>query len=99
MNPDLVISGSFGLRKPNNTLFMCILVTQSCPTICDPMDRNLPGYSVHGILQARVLEWVAIPFSKDLYPGTERRSPALQMEVPLFELPGKPILDSTLYQS
>ena len=35
-----------------------------CPTLCDPMDCSLPGSSVHRILQARVLEWVAIPFSK-----------------------------------
>ena len=38
-----------------------VLVTQSCPTLCDPMDCSQPGSSVHGILQARVLEWVAIP--------------------------------------
>ena len=38
-------------------------VTQSCPTLCDPMDCSLPGSSVHGIFQARVLEWVAIVFS------------------------------------
>ena len=37
---------------------------QSCPTLCDPMDCSLPGSSVHGILQARVLEWVAISFSR-----------------------------------
>ena len=36
---------------------------QSCPTLCDPMDCSLPGCSVHGILQARTLEWVAISFS------------------------------------
>ena len=36
---------------------------QSCPTPSDPMDRSLPGSSVHGICQARVLEWVAIAFS------------------------------------
>ena len=36
---------------------------QSCPTLCDPMDCSLPGFSVHGILQARKLEWVAISFS------------------------------------
>ena len=35
-------------------------VAQSCPTLCDPMDCSLPGSSVHGILQARVLEWGAI---------------------------------------
>ena len=38
-------------------------VTQLCPTVSDPMDCNLPGSSVHGIFQARVLEWVAIAFS------------------------------------
>ena len=36
---------------------------QSCPTLSDPMDRSLPGSSIHGIFQARVLEWVAIAFS------------------------------------
>ena len=39
-------------------------VTQSCSTLCDPMDCSLPGSSVHGIFQKRVLEWVAIAFSK-----------------------------------
>ena len=39
-------------------------VTQSCLTLCDPMDYNLPGSSVHGIFQARILEWVAISFSR-----------------------------------
>ena len=39
-------------------------VAQLCPTICDPMDCSLPGSSLHGILQARVLEWVAISFSR-----------------------------------
>ena len=41
------------------------LATQSCPTLCDPMDCSLPGSSVHGILQARVLEWVAIKNTMD----------------------------------
>ena len=36
---------------------------QSCPTLCDPTDGSLPGSSIHGILQARILEWVAISFS------------------------------------
>ena len=40
-----------------------VLVAQSCPTLCDPMDCSHPDSSVHGILQARILEWVAIPFS------------------------------------
>ena len=41
-----------------------MLVTQSHPTLCDPVDCSSPGYSVHGILQARILEWVAISFSR-----------------------------------
>ena len=39
---------------------------QSCPILCNPMDCSLPGSSVHGISQARILEWVAISFSRDL---------------------------------
>ena len=39
-------------------------VAQSCPTLCNPMDCSLPGSSVHGIFQARVLEWGAISFSR-----------------------------------
>ena len=41
-----------------------VLVAQSCPILCDPMDCSPPGSSVHGILQARTLEWIAIPFSR-----------------------------------
>ena len=44
---------------------MKVLVAQSCPTLCDPMDCSLPGFSVHGILQATTLEWVPIHFSRD----------------------------------
>ena len=43
---------------------LCVLVAQSCLTLCDPMDCNPPGSSVHGISQAKVLEWVAISYSK-----------------------------------
>ena len=39
---------------------------QSCPTLCDPMDSSPPGSSVHGILQARILEWVVISFSPEI---------------------------------
>ena len=45
---------------------VCVLVSQLCPTLCDPINCSPPGSSVHGILQARVLERVAIPFSKGL---------------------------------
>ena len=44
-----------------------VLVCQSCPTLCDPMDCSPPGSFVHGILQARMLEWVAMPFSRRLW--------------------------------
>ena len=40
------------------------LVPQTCLTLCDPLDCSLPGSSVHGILQARILEWVAVPSSR-----------------------------------
>ena len=42
----------------------CMLIAQSCPTLCNHMDRSPPGSSVHGILQARTLEWVAMPSSR-----------------------------------
>ena len=42
-----------------------VLVTQYCPTLCDSMDSSPPGSSVHGTLQARIQDWVAISFSKE----------------------------------
>ena len=49
-----------------------VLVAQSGPTVCDPVGCSLPGSSVHGILQAEILEWVVIPFSRDLpAPGSD----------------------------
>ena len=49
-------------RRKDNGMHTQLL--QSCLTLCDPMDCSLPGSSVHGILQARILEWVAIPSSR-----------------------------------
>ena len=46
---------------------VCVLVAQPCLTLCDPTDCNPPGFTIHGILQARILEWIAIPFS--IYAG------------------------------
>ena len=64
---------------------------QLCLTLCDPMDCNLPGSSVYGILQARILKWVAIPFSGDhLNPRIEPRSPTFQGDSLPSEPPGKP---------
>ena len=52
----------------NIKLCVGVLVTQSCCTLCDPMDCSPPGSSVHGILQAKILEWVAISFSRASSP-------------------------------
>ena len=48
-----------------------VKAAQSCPTLCNPMD-----YTVHGILQARILEWVAAPFSRGIFP-TQGSNPVL----------------------
>ena len=60
---------------------------QSCPTLCDPMDCRLCG-----ILQARILEWIAISFSRRSFPtqGIEPKSPTLQAGSPLSDPPGNP---------
>ena len=66
-------------------------VPQSCPTLCDPMDCSLPGSSVHGLFQARVLEWVAISFSRGSFQSRDRtQSPALQADSLLSERLMKP---------
>ena len=44
--------------------WLSVLVTQTCLTLCDPLNYSLPGSSVHPILQTRIMEWVAIPFSR-----------------------------------
>ena len=65
---------------------MKVKVTQLCPTLCDPMD-----YTVHRILQARILEWVAVPSPADFpNPGIDPRSPTLQADSLPAEPPGKP---------
>ena len=51
---------------------VCVLAAQSCPTLCDPMDCSPPGFSVHGILQARIQEWIAIPFSRGTFPPRDQ---------------------------
>ena len=69
---------------------MCVKVAQSCPTLCNPLD-----YSVHRILQARILEWVATPFPSpgDLpTPGIEPMSHTVQVG----SLPAEPLRKPTV---
>ena len=55
---------SLPVELPGKLYYVCVLVTQSFPTLCNPMDCSPPGSSVHEILQARILEWVAMPSSR-----------------------------------
>ena len=59
---------------------------QSCPTLCDPMDCSLSGASVHGIFQARALEWIAISFSKGCFPTHESNLGLLHCRQMLYHL-------------
>ena len=78
----------------------CAKSLQSCLTLCDPMDCSLPGSSVHGIPQARTLEWVAFPPPGDLPdPGIEPVSPELQVDSLPTEPPGKPQVGTCYYSS
>ena len=58
------VKNSSFLRNMIPPKYLCVLVTQLYPTLCNPMDCSLPGSSVHGILQERIPEWVAIPFPR-----------------------------------
>ena len=61
----LVLTKPLRRRKANHFILLClVLVTQSCPTLHYRMDYSPPGSSVHGILQARVLEWIVVSFSR-----------------------------------
>ena len=65
---DKAVSGGLALELPP-TGVLHVKLLQSCPTL-QPMDCNLPGHSLHAILQARILKWVVMPSSRDLpYPG------------------------------
>ena len=81
------------LKKSHNTVNnCCCLVTKSCLTLATPWTVcNPPGSFVHGISQARILEWIVIPSPGDLpNPGVKLKSPALQADSLLSEPPGSP---------
>ncbi|CAI9154849.1 unnamed protein product [Rangifer tarandus platyrhynchus] len=77
----------------NLSVAMSVSVAQSCPTLCGPVDCSPPGSSVHGILQARALQWVPIPSSGDLPdPGINPEPPAPQADSLLSEPQGGPFI-------
>ena len=70
---------------------MCVCTSQSCLNLWDPVDSNPPDFSVHGILQARILEWVPCPPPGDLpNPGIEPGPSALQADSLLLSHQGSP---------
>ena len=75
-----------------NEIQLCLLTNKvkvkslSCPTLCNPMDSSPPGSSVHGILQARVLEWAAISFSRDPFPTQGSNTGPLHCRQMLYHL-------------
>ena len=69
-----------------------VKITQQCPTLSNPVDCSSSGSSVHGILQEKLLEWIAFPFSRDLpNSGIKPGFPALQADSLPSEPPVKPI--------
>ena len=63
----MFMNGRLNIVKMLNTPqtdTLCVLVAQSCPTLCHPMDCSPPGSSIYGIFQARILEWAAISYSR-----------------------------------
>ena len=76
-----------------NSVYLCVCVhAQSCLSLCYPMDCSQPGSSVHGIFQASILEWVAIPFSRGSLTQGSNLSPALTGRFFTAEAPGKPLV-------
>ena len=60
-----IFSMSYSLCSP---CFCCCSISKSCPTLCKSMNCSLPGFSVHGIFQAKILKWVAISYSRGSSP-------------------------------
>ena len=77
LNPSYTTLNSKFCLKIYSLLDRSTLVAQSCPTLSDPMDWSLPGSSVHGIFQARVLDWGAIAFS-EIYINSYQMSSLLE---------------------
>ena len=76
MNTEVVTLSEVTETKEIYDSVCCCLVAKSCPTLCNPMDCSLPGFSIHGISQARILESVAISFLQGIFL-TEGLNPCL----------------------
>ena len=80
--------------------YNCCSIAKPCPTLCDPVDCSLPGSSVHGIFQARVLEWIAISFSRgSSWPRDRTHVSCIGRWILCHWVPGKPfdIITFTLF--
>ena len=89
-----------GAWPATDQVCVCVLVAQSCPTLCDPMDCRRPGPSVHGNFQQEYWNWLLFSYLGNLPdPGIEPTYPALQADLLPSELPEKPMglqeLDTT----
>ena len=75
-----------------------VSVAQSCLTLCDPKDCSPPGFSLHGISQARILEWVAVPSSRGSFRPRDRTGlPALQADsLPSYVNNGKEVVEGSV---
>ena len=69
-----MLSGDLNGKEIQNRVDICMHAKslQLCPTLCDPMDYSPPGSSVHGILQARILMWVAVPSCRGSSPPRDQ---------------------------
>ena len=87
--PPRAKDGALEQTLPSSLIFLLLKIAQLGPTLCDPM-----GYRVRGILQVRILEWVAFPTSPGdlLNPGIKPRSPALQALLYQLSHQGSPII-------
>ena len=84
--------GSQRVRHNSSNLAVAPKSLQSCPTLCDPMECSLPGFSVHGILQARTLRWVAISFSEHVCVHAKLLQSCLTLYNPMdCRLPGSSV--------
>ena len=92
LSVNLLMRKCFSKQHQSTNVNVNVLVAQSCPTLCESMDLSSPGSSIHGILQARILEGVYhFLLPGDLPdPGIKPESPALQADSLPSEPPGKP---------